>query len=43
MRSAGVTSTPAFFVSGVYLGGVQPLGTFEKVIRRGLAMKQFLR
>jgi protein-disulfide isomerase len=29
----GVTSTPAFFVNGVFLDGAQPLSVFEKLIQ----------
>ena len=31
-RKAGVGSTPAFFVNGIFLGGAQPQTSFEKLI-----------
>ena len=34
---AGVQTTPAFFINGIYLSGAQPIEAFEKVIESELA------
>jgi protein-disulfide isomerase len=33
---AGVSATPAFFINGVFLGGLRPLAEFEAIIREEL-------
>ncbi len=33
---AGVSSTPAFFINGIYLSGAQPQAEFERIIDREL-------
>lgn len=33
---AGVSSTPAFFINGIYLSGAQPQSEFERIIEREL-------
>ena len=39
-KKASITGTPAFAVNDYFIGGAQPLSTFERVVKRALGAKE---
>ncbi|MGE5787298.1 MAG: DsbA family protein [Myxococcales bacterium] len=39
-EDVGIHGTPAFVISGYFVGGAQPIAAFRRAIRRALAEKK---